>query len=269
MTSADDADLLAEIADWPDRLEAACAVTRFRADLVRVVARCDSTQDLARDLGPGAVVTTGRQVAGRGRLGRRWADDAGAGIAVSLAVAPDDPARLSLAAGLAARQAVVDACPPAAARLGLKFPNDLVDRVTTRKVAGVLVESDGRTAVVGIGLNVHHRDWPADVPAISIADLLEPAVATPNRIDILERLPSRLEAMLARPIETLADEFRRQHAPTGAAVEVETPEGIVAGRLLDLDPCGRLDLEDAAGRRHRPVAATARILAWSPTAAGA
>ena len=41
-----------------------------------VVAETGSTQDSARRLGarPGDVVVAGRQSAGRGRLGRRWAD---------------------------------------------------------------------------------------------------------------------------------------------------------------------------------------------------
>lgn len=266
MTAGDHA-VRREIADWPDRLEAACEGTRFDASRVRVVTTCDSTQDLARTLGCGAVVTTGRQVAGRGRLGRRWADDSGLGIAVSLAVEPTDSTRLSLAAGLAAVEAVVEVRPAAAARVGLKFPNDLVDRASGRKLAGVLVESDADAAIIGIGINVETRDWPEELGAIALADLV--AGDAPARIEVLETLVPRLDEVLDRPLDDLAARFRSRHAPTGGRVEVETPTGLLRGALLDLDPLGELDIRDVDGTRHRPLAARARIVSWTPPGPGA
>ena len=77
-------DAATEIAGWADRLERRAEGTRFDRDRVRVFASCDSTQGLARDLGIGAIVTTGRQLAGRGSHGRSWLDDHGLGVAVSL-----------------------------------------------------------------------------------------------------------------------------------------------------------------------------------------
>ena len=261
MTGAEDA-VLREIADWPDRLEAACADTRFEAGRVRVVASCDSTQDLARTLGPGAVVATGRQVAGRGRLGRRWVDDSGLGVAVSLAVESMESAALSLAAGLAALEAVEEAAPTAATRLGLKFPNDLVDRSSGRKLAGVLVETDADVAVIGIGINVGRRDWPEGLAAISLAEVMDGP--PPDRIAVLEAILPRLHRLLGRSIDDLSERFQTRHIPTGGMVEVETPEGPVRGRLVDLDPLGRLEIVDANGGRHRPLAAGARIVSWTP-----
>ncbi len=266
MSGAEDA-VLREIADWPDRLEAVCLDTRFEASQVRVVASCDSTQDLARTLGPGAVVATGRQVAGRGRLGRRWVDDSGLGVAVSMAVEPMESATLSLAAGLAAFAAVVETTPTVTSRVGLKFPNDLVDRSSGRKLAGVLVERDADVAVIGIGINVGRRDWPEGLSAISLAEVIDGR--PPDRIEVLEAILPRLDELLGRSIEELVDRFRTRHVPTGGLVEVETPEGLVRGRLIDLDPLGRLEIEDTAGARHRPLAAGARIVSWTPGPLGA
>jgi BirA family biotin operon repressor/biotin-[acetyl-CoA-carboxylase] ligase len=264
MTDTVTASIDAEIAGWPDRLEAACAGTRFDPTLVRVVARCDSTQDLARALGLGAVVTTGRQTGGRGRLGRAWLDDEGTGIAVSLVVEVAEPAALALAAGLAGHAAVVQSCPAVAGRLGVKHPNDLVDRVTARKVGGVLVEADGSMAVVGIGLNVRPRSWPPEVFAISIAELVDDVEPIPNRLTILERLIPTLDALLATPLETLAASFSAVHAPTGRLVTVETPSGERRGRLVDYDPRAAILIEDEAGIRHELEAGTSRLLDWSP-----
>ncbi len=261
MTSSIDA----EIAGWPDRLEAACSDTRFDPSLVRVVAQCGSTQDLAGTLGRGAVVTTGRQTGGRGRLGRAWLDDEGAGIAVSLVVDVDEPAVLALAAGLAGHAAIVESCPAIADRLGVKHPNDLVDRVSARKVGGVLVEADGSIAVVGIGLNLHPRPWPEEIPAISVAELAPDAAAVPTRIGILERLVPELDALLDMPLASLASRFAALHAPTGRLVTVETPTGERSGRLVGYDPRTSLDLEGDGGVRWRCDAGTTRLLGWSPS----
>jgi len=263
-----------EIASWPDRLEVACAGTRFDPGLVRVVAQCGSTQDLARTLGRGAVVTTGRQVGGRGRLGRVWLDDEGAGVAVSLVVEAADPAVLALAAGLAGRTAIVAACPAAAPRLAVKHPNDLVDRTTARKVGGVLVESDGSAAVIGIGLNVHLRSWPPETPAISVAELSQPAnprssrsaepASPPTRLAILERLIPALDRLLSTSLDELAASFAAVHGPTGLEVVLETPTGEVRGRLVAYDPRSDLELLDTAGRRRRFPASTTRLRSWTP-----
>jgi BirA family biotin operon repressor/biotin-[acetyl-CoA-carboxylase] ligase len=257
-----------EIAVWPDRLEAACAGTRFDSALVRVVAQCDSTQDLARTLGRGAVVTTGRQVGGRGRLGRAWLDDEGAGIAISLGVEAADPAVLALAAGLAARAAVVEACHAVSGRLALKHPNDHVDRVTAGKVGGVLVEADHGIAVIGIGINVHPRSWPEDIPAIAVADLRGPwpsPAPPPSRLSILERLVPALDRLLDLPVDRLADHFAADHAPTGRLVTLETSEGEHRGRLVGFDPRSRIEIEDDRGVRRGFPAVTTRLLAWSPS----
>lgn len=264
MTDVVNSPIDVEIADWPDRLEAVCQGTRFDPESVRVVARCDSTQDLARTLGRGAVVTTGRQTGGRGRLGRAWLDDEGAGVAVSLVVENTAPATLALAAGLAGHAAIVEACPAVASQLGVKHPNDLVDRRTARKVGGVLVEADASIAVIGIGLNVRPRAWPAEIPAISVAELLPDAAAMPSRLDILERLVPALDRLLAFSLDELAVRFASLHAPTGRAVALETAAGEASGRLVGYDPRTALEVLDDAGATHRFDAGTTRLLAWTP-----
>ncbi|MEO5844878.1 MAG: biotin--[acetyl-CoA-carboxylase] ligase [Caldimonas sp.] len=107
-----------------------------------------------------------RQSAGRGRQGRRWHAEAGASLTLSIAwpCARDDLSGLSLAIGCALADAL-DA-PGHAARIGLKWPNDLwlldgpnrATRSGGRKLAGILVETaplgPRRIAVVGIGINI-------------------------------------------------------------------------------------------------------------------
>lgn len=79
-------------------------------------------------------------------------------------------ALLPLAAGLAAAQAIGAT---SGLTVDLRWPNDLL--IGPRKVGGILVESKIEAgavayAVVGIGINVHQRAFPADLatPASSL-----------------------------------------------------------------------------------------------------
>ncbi|HZW11079.1 MAG TPA: biotin--[acetyl-CoA-carboxylase] ligase [Phycisphaerales bacterium] len=146
---------------WPDRLEAACAAhPALGVAHVRVLAETASTQDAAWQASagrPGWLVIAGRQTAGRGRLGRAWADDAGHGLAMTLTLPAGTLS--SVAVGLAVCRAANATLPEPL--LGLRWPNDVVERADTgRKIAGVLTEARGSVALVGIGVNVSHRGWP-------------------------------------------------------------------------------------------------------------
>ncbi len=96
-----------------------------------------------------------QQTAGRGRLGRDWHSAVGASLTFSLALplAPADWSGLSLAVGVSVAQSLHP-------DVQLKWPNDLW--FNDRKLGGILIETAGtgdqRVAVVGIGLNITHRD---------------------------------------------------------------------------------------------------------------
>lgn len=261
-----------ELEDWADRLEAKAASTGFDPTRVRVFATCDSTQDPARDLGIGSIVTTARQSAGRGRLGRAWVEDQGTGVAVSLGLKAKPPEHACMAVAVASMKAVrgvlIDrgATVEQAEQVGLKFPNDLVDRRGGRKIGGILVEVSGDLAVVGIGINIHPREWPAGIEGISVGELI-PGV-TPSRIEILERLLIEVDRAWSLPTDHLDATFAAEHAPTGGRVEIRIgedpdPSTLVSGRLLDLDPRRRLLVEADQGLVEVPVD-RARILSWTP-----
>ena len=110
------------------------------------------------------------QHGGRGRQGRAWTSPPGANLYLSLARMFDgNVARiggLSLVVGVAIAEALRAL---GAARVGVKWPNDLVidDVGTLRKLGGILIEGglqDGRPrAVIGIGLNVRMPAEAANV----------------------------------------------------------------------------------------------------------
>src|SRR5262247_2632508 len=135
-----------ELQDMTVRLEA--AVARTNAPWLRrvlVVRETASTQDFAREMAgnQGALlVVAGRQLAGRGRLGRRWADTSHLGLAMTFALDAQGaaPERLAIAAGVAACRAI-DSLLGDLGRVGLRWPNDVVQRelggAPGRKLAGV------------------------------------------------------------------------------------------------------------------------------------
>ncbi len=161
---------------------------------LEVVARTGSTStDLVELLrtdpagwGEGGLLATEHQQAGRGRAGHTWQTPAGTALTFSLAVRPGVPERywgwLPLLTGLGVVRGVRAVAGVAAV---LKWPNDVLvpapdgEQVDGwgrhRKVAGILAEVaptvDGRTVVLGIGVNVSQR--AADLPVASATSLRE------------------------------------------------------------------------------------------------
>jgi BirA family biotin operon repressor/biotin-[acetyl-CoA-carboxylase] ligase len=136
---------------------------------------------LPPDAGHGAVALAERQTAGRGRLGRTWADS---GLMFSVALHPPPPVAAWPELTLVAARAVAAAIGPAAT---IKHPNDVL--VGGRKAAGILAEA-GERVVLGVGVNAGRSAWPD--AAIVERDRLELLV------DVLLRLERAYDAWLSR-----------------------------------------------------------------------
>lgn len=119
----------------------------------------------------GTVVVAEEQTAGRGRGGHTWHSAPSTGVYVSAILRPQMPPAdallLSLATGLAVADAVaeVTGCRP-----DLRWPNDLL--LGGKKFCGILIEMQAeatrvRHVVVGIGMNVNHDTFPADIAPIA------------------------------------------------------------------------------------------------------
>lgn len=134
-----------------------------------------STQHMPpADAPHGAVAVAEHQTDGRGRLGRVWVDEPGAGLALSVVLRPPPPIARWPELTLVAAEAVAGAIGHGAT---IKHPNDVL--VQGRKVAGILAEASDRV-LLGIGVNVGSAPWPgAGSIDCDRLDLL---------IDILDRL---------------------------------------------------------------------------------
>ena len=133
----------------------------------------DSTNDCAkRMLADGETglfwVRADTQTAGRGRLQRDWASALGnlfcTGV-IPTRTPPRDRHRHSFAAALAVRDILQGG---GITGVEMKWPNDVL--VNDRKIAGILLESEGEHMVVGIGLNIDHHPTETRTPATHTAE---------------------------------------------------------------------------------------------------
>lgn len=224
---------------------------RFDVD---VLAECDSTNArlLARaeaGAAAGTVVAAERQTAGRGRLGRTWYSDPGAGLTFSLLWRfPSGTALggLSLAAGVAVAEALQDRDLPGVA---LKWPNDVL--LEGRKLGGILVELASGVrdaAVIGIGLNLRlPAGLPEDLRAVSAA--LERGWDRNELLaDLLLALRKVLEDFAGEGFATLRPRWLALNAHAGLPVQVLSGYGQpVVGRCIGIADDGALLLETPSG----------------------
>ena len=211
----------------------------------------DEAKRAAKDGAPhGATWLAESQTNGRGRQGRTWISPRGENLLFSvLARIVCTPMRLpplALIAGLAARDAIARAAPEADVRI--KWPNDVVVGPSLRKVAGVLVEatlSGGKVEalIVGIGINVHTRDFPEDIAAraSSVALLSK---KPPDRAEILADAIAALDRDLAlaaaRGLGLVHARLSAADALRGRRVQSDMGSGIREGTAEGIDLDGRL-----------------------------
>ncbi|MEI9941276.1 MAG: biotin--[acetyl-CoA-carboxylase] ligase [Pseudomonadota bacterium] len=211
----------------------------------------------------GSLFVADEQTAGRGRRGNTWLAAPGESLLFSLLLRPRldlaQTSALTLAIGLALRDAIA---PQLTDTAQIKWPNDLY--VNDRKLAGVLVESQLQgdrlqAVVVGVGLNVATRDFPAEIAAraTSLALLGAPRLERETLLQqLLNAMAARLEAYERTGVAGILVELNAADALRDKRVRVDAQVGTGRG----LDDQGRLLLEDDSGVVHAIIAGTVELL---------
>jgi BirA family biotin operon repressor/biotin-[acetyl-CoA-carboxylase] ligase len=225
--------------------------------LIETVAEIPSTNSalMARlgEGGPGEGfwLIADRQTAGRGRAGRVWNDGFGnfMGSTVAHVTAGDPPPQtLALVAGIAAYGAV-SAFAPGLAGLMLKWPNDVL--VGDAKIAGILLERQQDSVVVGIGVNLAEAPELTDRTAISLAALGYEVDRDAFAARLAQEWALALHRWHGGEWGLLRQEWlARAHRP-GTLLSVNDPEhGRVVGSFAGIDENGvaLLRLADGATR---------------------
>lgn len=164
--------------------------------------KADSTNRVAllmahADQPEGTVVLAEEQTAGRGRAGRTWHSERGAGIYVTLLLrpklAPVQAPLLTMMAGLSAHAAILA---QTGLRVDLKWPNDLM--IGGKKAGGILTEMHAEPSrvhfvIVGIGINVNQEKFPGELGATATSLRAECGKSQP-RAELLVRLLREFES---------------------------------------------------------------------------
>jgi BirA family biotin operon repressor/biotin-[acetyl-CoA-carboxylase] ligase len=207
----------------------------------------------------GMVYVADEQTAGRGRGAHQWHSARGAGLYVSILlrprIAPADILWLSLAAGLAVREAVRQVT---SLEADIRWPNDLL--LGKKKFCGILTELNAevtrvRHCVVGIGINVHQEAFPDELAAIASSLRLETGRSFARQdllIALLQSLYRETQALRADTAGAAAQILSRLEAASswirGRQVHVDEGEGF-SGVTAGLDARGFLLVRTAQGMR--------------------
>ncbi len=220
-------------------LAAECGLARLEHHAV-VGSTMDEAHRLAQaGAGAGTLVLADAQDGGRGRGGRSWASEPGAGVWMTLVERPRDQRALDVLAlriGLALSDALEPFCD---GRITLKWPNDLF--VGAGKLAGILIEARWRESLpewVAIGVGVNRR-VPASFPgAASVrADI-------PRDHLLRAMLPAMRRA--SSQVGSLTPEECAQWAERDLAYGREIVEPR-AGRAMGIDATGALLIAEPRG----------------------
>ena len=211
---------------------------------------------LAADGAPhGTVVVAGQQTAGRGRMGRSFSSNRGAGVYLSVILRPSCRAtelmHLTCAVAVAACDAVQKVSD---LRPQIKWINDLMSQ--GKKLGGILTEMsvDPATgyvnyAVIGIGINCKEQEFPADIKDIAIAleDVAKKPVC-PNALTaaLLLSLQEMDGALLTDKARIMA-KYKENCITLGQEIYLIRGDKRTPCRCLDLDENGSLLVEHPDG----------------------
>jgi BirA family transcriptional regulator, biotin operon repressor / biotin---[acetyl-CoA-carboxylase] ligase len=208
----------------------------------------------------GLAIQALRQSAGRGRQGRGWESPAG-NLYISVLLRPSVALREAPQWSFVAAVALAETLKPLlpkAARLTLKWPNDLL--LDGAKAAGILVET-GVAAnhaldwiCIGIGVNIATKPSLPDRVTACLAEYL-PAPPAPEILaaQLLQNLAHWHDLRLAQGFAPIREAWLR-HAPAlGAPVSVKRDGALIEGNFAGLSPEGGLKL--AKGREVQLILA--------------
>src|SRR5579875_1248180 len=182
----------------------------------------------------GSVYVAEEQTGGRGRGAHAWVSPPGSGLYVSVLlrpqIAPGDALWISLAAGLAVRDAVEAIT---TLQADLRWPNDLM--LGKKKFCGILTEMHAeatrvRYVVVGIGINVLQMAFPEGLESTATSLQIETGLQWPRQ-DLLIALLRALDGEMS----SLGDASRMEAAKRSILERMERVSSWVRGKRVRVE----------------------------------
>jgi BirA family transcriptional regulator, biotin operon repressor / biotin---[acetyl-CoA-carboxylase] ligase len=243
--------------------------TNFIGKNVHYEESVESTQKIAHGLAydnasEGTVIIAEEQVAGRGRMDRKWHSPKYTGVWMSIILRPNIPLpkapQLTLLAAVAIVQAIedlTDLLPE------IKWPNDILIR--GKKVTGILTELEAEadrinSIIIGIGMNVNQtkEDFPSELQEIATSLFLEKGEKV-SRSDLIKGIFMNLEKLYLLyleegflPIKLLWEGYA---ISIGRKITARTLSNSIIGTAQGITDDGVLIMVDEQGKTHHVYSA--------------
>lgn len=227
---------------------------------IKVYSQLNSTNEKAKELAragsdTNTVIIAEEQLAGKGRLSRTWYSPKDTGLWFSLVLRPEILPEQAPFLTIIASLAVVTALKKLKFAPVIKWPNDIL--LEGKKVCGILSELSANLgginfAVVGVGLNVNQKSFPAELTEASSLYLLGE-----KKLDRIKLLQSILNAMaryyqrlLAGDDSKLLKEWKGYLNILNKKVTIYSSKKVYQGIVIDISQKGELLLKDEQGKTH-------------------
>jgi BirA family biotin operon repressor/biotin-[acetyl-CoA-carboxylase] ligase len=199
----------------------------------------DTTMREAAGCPPGTVVIAEEQTAGQGRHGHSWHSEKGQGLYLSIVLPGESAPTLTMALGLAVAEAIAAA---AGVVCDLRWPNDVM--IGNRKAAGILAQLVEPVAIAGIGVNVNHTTFPAELAEEATSLRIESGREQSREQLLIALLPAvdrYVQLLLDRGPSAILDLFsRRSSYASGKRVTVRQGDSNLQGTTAGLSDAGFL-----------------------------
>jgi len=226
--------------------------------------RIDSTNKLAKELAlkgaqDGTVVLAEEQVAGKGRMDRRWLSPSHTNLLFTIIMRPKLDPNDTFILTMILAVAVIDTVREMnGLEILIKWPNDLC--INQKKVAGILTEFSVRDkrleyVILGLGLNVNWRPEENNglmYPATSI--LVESGrMISRNELlsGILKRFEGSYKEVLSGRGEDLYMRWNQLSMVIGKDVKIISQDEVVRGKVIRIDRQGALILKNSLGEEKK------------------
>ncbi len=228
----------------------------------------DSTNIRAKQLAEfgeeeGTIIIAEKQTAGKGRMGRHWESEPGAGIYMSMVLRPDiSPVYvpgITLVTALALVGAIKETCNASPL---IKWPNDIV--LGGKKICGILTEMSSEMdfinyVVTGIGINANNKYFPEEIEETATSLFIQTGKKTDRAqlaactIDYFGRYYKKFEK--AKSIEPFTNEYNNALANRDKEVKIlygmaENAKKTETGIARGIDKNGALIVDTKSGTRH-------------------
>ncbi len=217
-------------------------------------------------------VVADEQTAGRGRHARAWHSAPGDGLYLSvllrLQASSSKIPLLSLMSGIAVAEVLIQL---GVAGVDIKWPNDLL--VNERKICGVLVEgvsagSNAHRIILGIGVNLNHQSFPAELSQTATSYQIEtgnPVGIGDFRDRLLDRIAHWYEQWKRDDGRAIVNRWQELSSyAKNKKVVVTLDDEQIAGVTAGLTETGALRVMTGAGELKNIFAGEVRKMRRSP-----